>query len=105
MGNRITQHRQPRETEAKEKADLKRENRALRKQLTRLRRQIQKLVENHSVMEAQAVEAAEPIAVKEGGTPGGGCEKCGSYNVAKVTLPSGVLIGCKDCKHRKKVTT
>lgn len=102
MGNRITQHRQQRETEAKEKADLKRENKALRKQLTRLRRQIQKLVETHQVAEQEAVETQEAIAVKETGNPTGGCEKCGSFNLARVTIPSGTLVACKDCKHRKK---
>mgnify|MGYP002784370597 CR=1 FL=1 len=102
MGNRITQHRQQRETEAREKADLKRENKALRKQLTRLRRQIQKLVETHGSVEQMAAEVAEPIAVKEGGSPTGGCEKCGSLNIARITIPSGTLVACKDCTHRKK---
>ena len=102
MGNRTTQHRPSRETEAREKADLKRENRALRKQLTRLRRQIQKLVETHGSVEQMAAEAVETIAVKEGGSPNGGCDKCGSMNIAKVVIPSGLLIACKDCGHRKK---
>lgn len=102
MGNRITQHRPQRETEAREKADLKRENKALKKQLTRLRRQIQKLIETHQVAEVEAGEVVESAGAKETGNQTGGCTKCGSHNIARVMIPSGALVACRDCKHRWK---
>lgn len=100
--NRVTQHKPTRESEAKEKAELKRENRALRKQLTRLRRQIQRLVETQHLAEAEVVP--ESAAVQEGASKhGGGCPECGSYNLAAVRIPSGATLkACKDCKHRYK---
>ena len=100
--NRVTQHKPTRESEAKERADLKRENRALRKQLTRLRRQIQRIVETHQIAEQEAVP--ESAAVQEGAPKNGtACPSCGSYNLAAVKIPSGATLkACKDCKHRYK---
>ena len=97
--SRMTQHRAVRETKAKEIATLKQENKALRKQLTRMRRQLQKIMETHQVAVEAAQEEASPPPVKTGG-----CEKCNSYNVAQVALPTGVLVACKDCGHRRKAS-
>jgi len=94
---RTTQHRPQRESEARERAELKRENRALRKQNARLRRQIQKLIDAQGVVGHEAQDLAPQMVNK---LPG--CEACGSRNLARLVVPSGVLIACKDCKHRKK---
>ena len=103
--NRVVQHKPQRESEARERADLKREIKALKKQVTRLRRQNQKIVETHTVAEVEAGESTESVAVQEGAPVGGGCANCGGFNMVRMVLPGGaVLIGCKDCKHRRKET-
>lgn len=94
---RTTQHRPQRESDAREKAELKRENRALRKQNARLRRQVQKLVEAQGVVGHEAQDLAPRLEAK---LPG--CDACGSRNLARIVVSSGVLIACKECKHRKK---
>lgn len=101
-GSRVSQHKNERESEAKEKAELKRENRALRKQLTRLRRQVQKLIESNQMSVSDVVPADETETVKETRTTAG-CQKCGSGNVAMVAIPSGTLVVCRDCQFRKRV--
>lgn len=102
--NRVTQHRNQRETEAKEKAQLKRENKALRKQLTRMRRQLQKMMETYAGASEAAQEVAAEAVVPAKAAVGSGCEKCGSMSVKRLSIPSGILVVCTDCLHRKKVT-
>lgn len=97
---RTTQHKATRETKAKEIAALKQENKALRKQLTRMRRQLQKIMETHQIAVDSSQEEPVEALVKEGAASG--CEKCSSQNVAQIQLPTGTLIACKDCGHRRK---
>lgn len=100
---RLPQHKPNRETEAKEKSRLKRENKSLQRQVTRLRRQIDKGEESRLTAQA-IIEDEESIAAQEGAAPGGGCGECGSHNLVEFPLPSGTLLVCKDCKSRKKKT-
>jgi formylmethanofuran dehydrogenase subunit E len=102
--SRVTQHRNQRETEAKEKAQLKRENKALRKQLTRMRRQLQKMMETYTLASEVAQEIAQEAATIEAPKTAG-CEKCGSHSMTRLPVPSGILVVCKGCHHRKKVTS
>ncbi len=94
---KTTGHRPGRESDARERAELKRENHALRKQNARFRRLIQKLVEAQGVVGHEAQDLAPQMTKK---LPG--CDSCGSRNLARLVVPSGVLIACRDCKHRKK---
>lgn len=94
-GARRTQHKPQRdEGRAKELAELKKENRVLRKALARSRKQILKLMEIHAGQE----EGQEHVAPKPSKR---GCEACGSSTLAAVVLPTGTLIACKSCGHRK----
>lgn len=100
MGNgaaRVTQHRNQREVaRGRELADLKKENRALRKQLTRLRKQLLRVMEIHNLHDSGTEEVPEGSPETRPTCPG-----CGSINLASVTLPTGVLVACKDCGRRK----
>lgn len=102
MGSRVQQHRPKRETDAKEKTELKQENRSLRKQLTRLRKQVQKLTESQAALEAtQDNEGMHgPLGL---GPLKEVCEKCGSVNVSTIDIPTGKLMACRECKFRKKI--
>lgn len=97
--HRVTQHKPPRESPSKESAELRRENKALKKQVTRMRRRIEELgvvpdVEPEPEPTLAEATGAPPVLV-------GGCDKCSGNDLAKVTLPIGILVVCRDCGHRK----
>lgn len=101
---RLAQHRPNRETDAKEKSRLKQENKSLKKQITRLRRQVDKVEDSRLTAQVILEEEQESMALLEGAVPGGGCGECGSHNLVEFPLPSGTLLVCKDCKARKKTS-
>lgn len=101
-GNRVTQHKAKRETEAKERASLKRENKALKKQISKLRRRLQHLeetqIENEEIAQDDVESMGETLKVVIGDL----CPNCGGANMTTIIIPNGTLHVCKDCKHRSK---
>lgn len=94
--SKTTQHKPTREDrQNRDLQDLKSENRSLRKQMKRLRKQL-----THSV-------PIEPIELEPEAIPDVGinleCSKCGSPRRKTVKLPTGTtMIVCQECKHREK---
>ena len=98
--SRQQQHRPTRETAEKERAQLSQENRALRRKISRLQRQLQEQVEN------EAPEEDVSLAVAEGNPEVmGSCIKCGSIKIGRLVVPQkGTLHVCKDCGDRSWTT-
>lgn len=80
----------------KEIAELKRENQLLKRQLSRLRKQVTQLLDAQGEMELEASPLAKSNEVKTV------CESCGGGNVVAVDLPVGRYVVCKDCKTRRR---
>lgn len=95
---RQTQHRPQREEQlrSQEAAELKRQNRILRRQVSRLQR------ENDRLLSMPEPEPEAPL-VKELPLVTNKCEACGSPKVRDVSLPIGVLRVCTECGARKKI--
>lgn len=91
---RQTQHKSSREDrKQKDIQDLKSENRLLRKQLSRLRKEVQKSGPVESTEEEDNLEI-EDTRPK--------CIKCDSFNLKSLKMPSGTLLTvCKECGHRQ----
>jgi hypothetical protein len=84
---RVTPHKPAREGNTRELADLRRENDRLKRQVARLRKQI-----DHEVKE----EDREPESKPE---PRPCCPKCESTDLGEVTTPSGKkVLSCRGCK-------
>ena len=106
--NRITQHRSQKESKAKELTLLKQENKSLRKQNARLKRQLQKALDGYTEASEAAVEVAQEarVAAMEPEMPKArSCPSCASVDVTHLTLPPGTwqLCVCKSCSARNKV--
>lgn len=88
------QHRPPRETISKEYAHLKQENKALKRKVAALRKQLDQNLSTVDVDEPDVV-VETPVAKKPG------CPKCGSADLMSLTTPRGKAIKfCRACKAR-----
>jgi DNA-directed RNA polymerase subunit RPC12/RpoP len=101
---RSVQHKPSRDTKnVKELQELKSENKALKRQVSRLQKVIDKLmgkvIEND--VEADIVDETGTIPTVETESSKDLCENCGSPELAKVNIPSGQLIACRACSHRR----
>lgn len=95
-GSHRTQHKPQRdEAKAKELSELKKENRVLRKALARSRKQILKLMEIHTDHDDSSEKLDPPKPSEKL------CEACGGKSLVAIKVPAGILIVCKDCKHKK----
>lgn len=91
MKRRRAQHRPPPETPAKTLADLRSENRSLRRQLARLRRENDRLASEAEDEEGE--EQPAPEEMKEQ------CPKCGSFDLGAISTPNGkTVVSCRSCK-------
>lgn len=88
MSNRrIVQHRQQRDTNTRESAELKKENEKLKRQVARLRKQVEKL---DVPVEESPVETPKDKPA---------CPKCRSTNLGEISTPNGKTItSCRACK-------
>lgn len=95
---RQTPHRPQREEalRSQESAELKRQNRVLKRQIARLTKENEKL---------RAVPESEPeeSLAKETPVVGYSCTACGSPKIRDVHLPTGVLRVCTECGARSKI--
>ena len=97
--NMGTQHRPSRDDrKSKELAELRSENSHLKKQVARLRRQIEKMVEIHGLNVPEDDE--QPM---EKPPEGPVCEKCGGTDLTQVSGNGKVFLICKNksCLWRK----
>lgn len=91
MSGRRPQHRPPRETEARTAAELRAECRSLRRQLSKLRRENERL--------QGIVEEVSPEHDETTGSVVEVCPKCGSPDLGKIKTPNGkVVTSCRSCK-------
>jgi hypothetical protein len=92
------QNKPPREDRQRgqEMAELKRQNRILRRQVARLTKDNEKLL---------AMPEPEPDTVPDSEAPPifDHCDICQSMKVKDVRLPTGTLRTCLDCGARKKI--
>lgn len=91
--NRQVQHRPQRETsKAQELAEVRQENRLLKRTISRLQKEIRRLEEQRPEPE----EPAPPVTEQEQESCG-----CGSTQIISFTTPGGVTIrACQVCKAR-----
>lgn len=95
MGGRFLRQQRRAEEASKNKiiAQLKRENHHLQREVARLTKELSKIIEQCSGVEAEAepqpLETAPPV----------GCPQCGG-NLTHVSLPFGILVACQ-CGYRK----
>lgn len=109
MSPKIKQGRAPTEaSRSKELAEVRRENKQLKKLVGRLQKTIQRyerergitLVLEAAEPEPSAAEAMPEPEVQVESQPSG-CPSCGGRNLINFTTPGGrTLISCKDCKTR-----
>ncbi|NDD84286.1 hypothetical protein EBZ38_08455 [bacterium] len=102
MSLRRTQHKPQRDTaKAKELADLKQENKHLKRQIGRLRRQIEKLqgIEHQNMQEAEEEHAESPTLAQHDEPNSKMCPVC-KHDLIEFKTPTKVLIGCGNCKWR-----
>ena len=86
---RVKQHRQQRETNTRDKRDLVQENRQLKREVARLRKQLDQAEEPQT---EEKVEE-EKATVK--------CPQCKGTSLASITTPSGKTIHlCRGCAWR-----
>jgi hypothetical protein len=92
-----TQHRPTRESDHKERARLSRENRAMQRQIAKLKRRLQEAVEVE-VAEEETDSLAQSVDVVDA-LPG--CTGCGSTDTGNLAIPNkGTLIVCRNCGQR-----
>ena len=102
MPLRRTQHKPQRDAaKAKELADLKQENKHLKRQIGRLRRQIEKLqgVEHDGPPEQEEFFAETKTPAKEENFDSKYCPNC-KHSLIEIRTPTRVLVGCASCKWR-----
>ena len=75
--------------EPRDGGDLKKENEALKRQVARLRKQVERLDETP--------DDEEPVLVEEAPKPK--CPKCKSVDLGEIETPAGKTVtSCKSCK-------
>ena len=92
--NRNSQHKPTRqERQSKDIQELRAENRKLRKQVTRLRKELQKVEEIEYPTDTPEIKVPDHRPK---------CVGCGSINLTKpLTIPSGkIIISCQSCGER-----
>lgn len=95
-----TQHRPRREdAKGKELSSIKKENKQLHRQVARLQKQVAKgielKIEEEPTKTLADAEGQSPIFDHE-------CEKCRSLSIGVLKVPTGILLVCKECGHRRK---
>jgi predicted RNA-binding Zn-ribbon protein involved in translation (DUF1610 family) len=98
------QHRERRdESRARELADLKKENLQLKRQVARLSKHLNKVLDAQAEKEESATQEHQEQRVKAAPKKVDfTCPSCESINVKKLPLRTGVLVACKDCGWRAK---
>lgn len=98
-----TPNKKPEQDRSKNKeiSELKRENHTLKRQLSRLQKQVTKLLDVRGEPDYDE-PTNEPANFAGSSIFVPVCEACGSQQLARIDLPIGALVICKDCKHRKK---
>lgn len=98
MSNRrIIQHREKRDTSNRERAELKKENQQLRRQVARLRKKIIEAEEIREVAsdEEEVVAPLKPI-----------CPRCASTDLGEIKTPNGkTVVSCRSCRGWRSVTS
>lgn len=103
MKNRRIEGRKAPEQERsknKEIAELKRENHKLKRELSRLRKQVGYLLDVQDNWSGPEESPAVSNTGGRGSTPS--CDSCGGPNLVTLDLPIGALVVCRDCKHKKR---
>jgi predicted RNase H-like nuclease (RuvC/YqgF family) len=93
MSNRrVVQHRQQREANTREVAELKQEIVSLKRQLARAHREVERLK-----------GIAEPEEAQEKSEDAPTCPKCKSQDLGRLETPAGnTYTVCRSCKHRQR---
>lgn len=86
---RTSQHRTQRDSNTKEKRDLIQENKVLKREVTRLRRHLEKFDDPPDTEEVQKERPELPTAK---------CPNCKSLQLSSITTPSGkTRFACRSC--------
>lgn len=96
-----TQHRPTRDQKVinKQVAELKRENQALKRKVSRLQKYLKAALENQGPIEEPDRVQAEVLQAPETGSSG--CPDCKGQEVKAIQTPTSVLLACK-CGWRKR---
>jgi hypothetical protein len=97
---RIVQNRQKKEAKeanTSEFNEMRRENQKLRRENKRLRRELEKRFEPQYNDDKE--EATEEAPKRE---KTDSCLKCESLDLVTLSIPTGEIIICKNCHHRRK---
>lgn len=95
-----SQHRPERESPIRERNDLRSQNRTLKRQVSRLKKQL-KEYENAEALQAEPEEALPPLPEVAEEV----CPKCGSTDLGTYTLSIGskkTVVGCRTCRRWHK---
>jgi len=88
LGKRRTQHKQQRDTNTRAQRDTEQENKQLKREVARLRKQLEQ-----ADTPIEIVEEAKPTTLK--------CPSCKSPQISSITTPSGkVRHVCRSCNWR-----
>lgn len=106
MATRTVQHKEVRESrvQAQAVAELRRENRVLRRQVTRLQKENDRLLalNTGANVPEQSPEPAEEKDVVDDKSDGG-CRRCGA-EVKDILLPTGTTLRvCTGCRFRERI--
>ena len=98
-----TQHRPKREdANAKERADLKRENGQLKRKICRLQKELERQnIRTEEIGELAQEESSTEVSATSGAVP---CEKCGYAALREIVLIGKTFLVCPACKFRKKIS-
>jgi len=93
---RSTQHREQKEEKKRNKllAETKRENHQLKRQISRLQKAIQKILDKTEVAEDLEGFPKRPDPLE--------CPDCKQTSVSVIRLPFGNMLVCKECGYRGK---
>lgn len=97
--SRRTQHKETKESPTRELALAKRENQSLKRQVSRLQKQLKKIMDAYSGDDSDSPTVSEPKAAKNEDS----CIKCGSYKLSVLETPVSIIKICQHCKHRANV--
>jgi len=95
---RLTQHRVAREeARSQDIRKLRGDNQALKKQVSRLRKQLERAaIPEHEEATPAPAPAQHTVTISVG------CD-CTAPDIVVVKLPTGTMAGCKGCGARRKV--